>query len=102
MIAIAKGGTAPAPPATDENRFFPETRPSCMGSGFLDKHDDGLAILGYPMSDEFTWNGLTVQCFERARISVTAWHREDCGNDSGRGARPGGRGRTRQGQGTIS
>ena len=84
MVAVAetlKGGTAPAPPATDQCRFFPETQHrACLGfRAFYESHDDALQLFGYPISEEFDLNGLTVQYFERARFE---WHpNEDCGND---------------------
>lgn len=53
-------------------RFFPETD-HLVGNGFLSywKTYGGLAVFGYPISDEFTQNGVTVQWFERARFE---WH----------------------------
>ncbi|HLI52681.1 MAG TPA: hypothetical protein VKU87_12860 [Thermomicrobiaceae bacterium] len=53
-------------------RFFPETD-HLVGNGFLNywKTYGGLAVFGYPISDEMVQNGVTVQWFERARFE---WH----------------------------
>jgi peptidoglycan/xylan/chitin deacetylase (PgdA/CDA1 family) len=47
-------------------------------NGFRDywRAHGGLTILGYPISEEFQENGLTVQYFERARFE---WHPENAG-----------------------
>lgn len=57
---------------------FPETGHK-LGHGFLrfwEKYG-GLRIFGYPITEEFEENGLTVQYFERARFE---WHPDN--NDS--------------------
>ncbi len=53
-------------------RYFPETGHS-VGNGFLSywQANGGLDIFGYPLTDEITQNGTTVQYFERARFE---WH----------------------------
>ncbi|ACZ37689.1 polysaccharide deacetylase [Sphaerobacter thermophilus DSM 20745] len=53
-------------------RYFPETG-HWVGHGFLSywQRFGGLRIFGYPISEEFVENGVTVQYFERARFE---WH----------------------------
>lgn len=53
-------------------RFFPETGHT-VSNDFLRYWNryGGLAIFGYPITDELTEDGLTVQYFERARLE---WH----------------------------
>lgn len=62
---------APIPPFPDspERRYFPETGHS-IAYGFKEfwERNGGLAVFGYPISEEFTENGRTVQYFERARF----------------------------------
>ena len=74
----------PLPPDTGtggdpHRRFFPETGHS-LAYGFLDywQRHGGLYVFGYPISEEFTENGLTVQYFERARFE---WHPEHRGTE---------------------
>jgi peptidoglycan-N-acetylglucosamine deacetylase len=52
--------------------YYPETGHN-LCSGFRDhwRNHGALPILGYPISEEFTENGVTVQYFERARFE---WH----------------------------
>ncbi|HET9172096.1 MAG TPA: hypothetical protein VFN97_21880, partial [Actinospica sp.] len=52
--------------------FFPQTGFTILG-GFLRYWEQfgGLPVFGYPISNEFTENGVTVQYFERARFE---WH----------------------------
>ncbi len=53
-------------------RYFPETGHS-VGHGFLRYWEafGGLPTFGYPITDEFQENGVTVQYFQRARFE---WH----------------------------
>ena len=53
-------------------RYFPDTD-HLVGNGFLKYWQTfgGLAAFGYPISEEMTENGMTVQYFERARFE---WH----------------------------
>jgi len=53
-------------------RFFPETD-HLVANGFLRYWETfgGLPVFGYPITEEFTENGVTVQYFERARFE---WH----------------------------
>ncbi len=53
----------------DERVYFPETGHT-LAYGFLNfwRQNGGIAIFGYPISEEFTENGITVQYFERARF----------------------------------
>ncbi len=55
--------------STAQRYYFPETRHSLGGSfkRYWDKNG-GLALYGYPISDEFAENGYTVQYFERNRF----------------------------------
>lgn len=54
--------------------FFPQTGHT-LGHGFLEfwLRNGDIPIFGYPLSEELTENGLTVQYFERA---VFEWHPE--------------------------
>ncbi|MDW8058704.1 MAG: hypothetical protein RMK01_01370 [Thermomicrobium sp.] len=56
-------------PNTPERRYFPETGHS-LAYGFKQfwEGNGGVAIFGYPISEEFVENGRTVQYFERARF----------------------------------
>jgi len=62
---------APVPPFPDspERRYFPETGHS-LSFGFKEfwEKNGGVSVFGYPISEEFTENGRTVQYFERARF----------------------------------
>lgn len=65
-------------PASDaDHRFFPETR-HYLSNGFKAywESNGGLPVFGYPISEEFSENGFTVQYFERARLE---WHPEYAG-----------------------
>ena len=55
--------------ASPDVEYFPETGRS-VGHGFLRywQQFGGMAVFGYPMSDELQENGVTVQYFERARF----------------------------------
>jgi hypothetical protein len=55
--------------STAERRYFPETGHS-LAFGFKEfwESHGGVGIFGYPISEEFTENGRTVQYFERARF----------------------------------
>ncbi len=57
--------------------FYPQTGHR-LSNAFRDYWlaNGGLAIFGYPISEEFTENGLTVQYFERARFE---WHADKIG-----------------------
>jgi len=52
-----------------DERYFPETGYT-VKDNFLDYWNrfGGLELFGYPISDEFEWNGMTVQYFERVRM----------------------------------
>jgi beta-N-acetylhexosaminidase len=74
-------GTTPFLPLPDDTQsdshctFYPATgHRLCFGfRNFWSAHG-GLEILGYPISEEFQENGLTVQYFERQRLE---WHPEN-------------------------
>ncbi len=73
--------TTPAPPAVRPSSpaspkagctFFPQTQHNlCAGFSAYWNQFGGLAIYGYPITEEFQENGMTVQYFERARFE---WH----------------------------
>jgi hypothetical protein len=69
------GGTIPTAPVQQKpgGLFFKETGHN-VGGGFKAYWEEfgGLAIFGYPLTEEFVWNGTTVQYFERARFE---WHK---------------------------
>ncbi|HET9015278.1 MAG TPA: hypothetical protein VFN57_06760 [Thermomicrobiaceae bacterium] len=65
--------TAPFQPITarsDANcTFYPQTgHRLCFGFRAYWQSHGGLAIFGYPISEEFTQNGVTVQYFQRQRL----------------------------------
>ncbi len=66
------GGSAGLSPGLSNCLFFGETADR-ITNGFLAywQQFGGLAVFGYPISDEFQENGVTVQYFERARFE---WH----------------------------
>lgn len=79
-FVVPASAASPSQMTDDAGRvFFPETSHYVTDyHGFLSYWQDngGLAIFGFPISDEVTdSNGLTVQYFERARFE---WH-EDIG-----------------------
>jgi hypothetical protein len=55
-------------------RYFPETGHSVRGEflEFFETHG-GLAVFGYPLTDEFTQDGRRVQYFQKVRME---WHPE--------------------------
>ncbi len=60
--------------ATGDKRYFPETRHT-LGSAFRQYWEatpNGLGIFGYPISEELTENGKTVQYFQRVRLELNA------------------------------
>lgn len=59
----------PATVQAQDSRFFPETGHS-VGGRFLEywQQNGGLPVFGYPLSEELTEEGRTVQYFERARF----------------------------------
>ncbi|MGH2370392.1 MAG: glycosyl hydrolase, partial [Chloroflexota bacterium] len=56
-------------PSSDQQVYFPETGHS-LSFGFLSYWRDrgGLDVFGYPISEEMTEDGYTVQYFQRARF----------------------------------
>lgn len=72
-VTIGREGEPPFQPVsarTDANcTFYPQTGHR-LCSGFRDywERNGGLAIFGYPISEEFQENGFTVQYFERQRF----------------------------------
>lgn len=61
----------------DNTRFFPQTGHR-LSHGFKTywEQNGALRIFGYPITEEFTEDGFTVQYFERARFE---WHPEHAG-----------------------
>lgn len=59
---------------TPDRTFFPQTG-HYLAYGFKQywEQHGGLAVFGYPLSEEMSENGLTVQYFQRARFE---WHPE--------------------------
>ncbi len=60
-------------------RYFEQTGKMVSGDFLRTFDKDGLAQIGYPISDEMTDGGLTVQYFERARME---YHPEMAGTDA--------------------
>jgi hypothetical protein len=56
---------------TELPQYFPETGHTVRGE-FLDYFNQhgGLRIFGYPITEQFTMNGRTVQYFQRARLEL--------------------------------
>ncbi|HET9223160.1 MAG TPA: YbaY family lipoprotein, partial [Roseiflexaceae bacterium] len=67
QIVVKSVAAAPAP----QPHCFSETG-HCVGGRFLEywQQNGGLAVFGYPISDEMTENGYTVQYFERQRFEL--------------------------------
>lgn len=61
-------------------RYFEQTGKMVSGDFLRTFDKDGLAQIGYPISDEMTDGGLTVQYFERARME---YHPEMAGTGAG-------------------
>ena len=59
--------------------YFEETRHT-LANGFKEYWDEngGVAVFGYPISEEFEEGGYNVQYFERARFE---WHPENAGTE---------------------
>jgi hypothetical protein len=59
----------PPVPSTASRAYFPETGHT-LSNGFLNywRTNGGLAIFGYPLSEETSEDGVTIQYFERARF----------------------------------
>jgi N-acetyl-anhydromuramyl-L-alanine amidase AmpD len=70
LIALI-GHTAPPPGLPEDARMFPETGWRIIG-GFKAhwEANDGMAAYGFPITDERTEHGITVQYFERARFEL--------------------------------
>jgi hypothetical protein len=74
LIAIL---VAPALPASAANgsRYYAQTNHWVRGA-FLDFFDryGGVSIFGYPITEEFLEDGMTVQYFEKARFEWRPWN----------------------------
>jgi len=64
---------AAAPPPADDGRHFPETGHTIRKGfrAYWEANPNALVEWGYPLTEEFSENGVTVQYFERARFE---WH----------------------------
>ena len=74
VVSPPPGQFPPAQPAEPKAGciFFPQTQHNlCAGFRSYWENFGGLATFGYPVTEEFVENGLTVQYFERARFE---WH----------------------------
>lgn len=69
---LALAATPVAAQTSANVRYFPQTG-HYVANGFLAywEHFGGVAIFGYPITNEIQENGMTVQYFERARFE---WH----------------------------
>jgi hypothetical protein len=69
LIGILTLTLLPTTAQAQETRYFPQTG-HAVGGRFLDywQQNGGLDVFGYPLTDEFTEEGRTVQYFERARF----------------------------------
>jgi hypothetical protein len=67
--------------ATGDRAFYAETGHT-LGGAFKQfwKNNGGLAIFGYPISEELRENGMTVQYFERARFELAGQGRVQLGH----------------------
>lgn len=65
---------APADPDVSNGRTYYEQTGHTLGGAIAQywRSNGGLAIFGYPISEELAENGLTVQYFEKARIEVNS------------------------------
>ncbi len=75
VATVPRSARAEAPNDVGPERvYFPQTG-HYLAYGFLDywHHNGDIPIFGYPISEEFSQNGRTVQYFERA---VLEWHPE--------------------------
>ncbi|MBC8161104.1 MAG: hypothetical protein H7Z42_07775, partial [Roseiflexaceae bacterium] len=73
LLALLLSGAGPA--SAQAQACFGQTG-HCIGGRFAEywQQNGGLAVFGYPLSDELTEGGRTVQYFERQRFEL---HREN-------------------------
>jgi hypothetical protein len=67
----AESGPSPQAPATQQPNctFYEATQHNlCAGFRAYWENYGGLAVFGYPITEEYVENGMTVQYFERARF----------------------------------
>jgi Peptidase family M23 len=74
QLVEAKGynfSPSPDTTSTTNRTYFPQTGQAIRGNfkQFWDRNN-GLAFLGYPISEDFSENNLTVQYFERGRLEA--------------------------------
>lgn len=67
--------------ATGDRTFYSQTGHT-LGGSFQQywKNNGGLSIFGYPISEEFRQNGMTIQYFERARFELISQGRVQLGH----------------------
>lgn len=70
-VSPVNDALAPASPKAGCTYFAQTQHNLCAGFAAYWNHFGGLDIYGYPLTEEFQQNGLTVQYFERARFE---WH----------------------------
>lgn len=69
ILTMISAWAIPAAADDDPCTFYPQTGHSiCNGFRTYWENNGGLAVFGYPVSDEKTENGRTVQYFERERF----------------------------------
>ncbi|MBF6613354.1 MAG: hypothetical protein IVW55_09525 [Chloroflexi bacterium] len=81
-LAIQGRTFAPATPdAANADRLYFDQTQHTLGGTFRQfwQANDGLAIFGYPLSEEMQENGRTVQYFERARFELAGQGRVQLG-----------------------
>jgi hypothetical protein len=72
LVVLLLGVSVQAPAlAQNDSHFFPETGFS-VGGRFLEywRQNGGLAVFGFPLSEQYSENGLQVQYFERQRFEA--------------------------------
>ena len=70
-VALASAISLHTQAQSEPARYFPETGHTVKGEFLLyfDQHG-GLRIFGFPITDEFDWNGRRVQYFQKARMEL--------------------------------
>jgi hypothetical protein len=71
VAADSMSASQPAQPKTDCNYYSETQHNLCAGFRAYWEKYGGLAVFGFPITEEYVDNGMTVQYFERARFE---WH----------------------------